>query len=343
MALEGTTTETKAAAALTELMFPSTVRCISVAAQHDLAEILAAGPLHVDELARRSGTNAGGLVRMLRLLTEDGIFIEVDPGVFANTPMSECLRPGVPGSLRSMARMTGEPWLWSCWGGMGVSIETGEAAFDDAFRTSLWAWLGRNPDSARLFNDALREFSDAFGPQLARAYPEFGQARSVCDLGGGLGTYLAAILAAYPAIERGILVDLPQVIEQAKQAPGLAALERAGRYQFAPGDFFEAVPAGVDIYATKQIMHSWPDDQLAAVLRHCRETSPRARIVAAELVHYPGVPRFVKNFDLMMLITMRGAVRTAEQYGSVFRRAGYRITRIVPTETAFSLIEGTAA
>ncbi len=329
----------KSAAALSELMFPSTVRCISVAAQHGIADLLAGGPQPVTELARRAGADPDALAKVLRLLAEDGVFTEVDDGVFANSPMSECLRPGGPGSLHSMAQMVGEPWMWACWGGLDHSVATGAAAFDEAFGTSMWAWFGQHPDSARMFNDAMTEFSDAFGAHIVRAYPEFAAARCVADLGGGLGSYLAAILAEYPAVERGLLADLPPVIEQARKRPELASLAGAGRCGFAPGDFFDGVPAGVDVYVTKQIMHSWQDEQVERILRRCREASPGARVVAAELVHHPGTPRFVKNFDLVMLVTMRGSVRTAGQFRAAFARAGYRVSRIVPTQTPFSLIE----
>jgi hypothetical protein len=324
-------------------MFPSAVRCISIVAQYNIADLLAAGPRQVSELAAESGTHPGALAKVLRLLAEDGVFVELETGVFANTPMSEYLRPGVPGSLHAMAQMVGEPWMWACWGGLDESVATGAPAFDKSYGTSLWAWFAQNPGSAGLFNDAMTEFSDAFSAQLVGAYPEFGEARVVADLGGGLGSYLAAILASYPAIAQGVLVDLPRVIEQARNRSELDPLVQAGRYRFVPADFFDGAPRDVDIYVTKQIMHSWQDDQLVRVLQRCREASPSARIVAAEFVHHPGTTRFVKNFDLVMLITMSGSVRTAQQFAEVYRRAGYRLSRIVPTETAFSLIEGVPA
>ncbi|HUY45959.1 MAG TPA: methyltransferase [Streptosporangiaceae bacterium] len=331
------------AAALSELMFPATVRCISIAAQHRIADLLATGPRHFKELAKRSGTDADALAKALRLLAEEGVFQEVGDGVFANTPMSECLRPGVPGSLHSMARMVGEPWMWASWGSLDVSVATGEAAFEQAFGTSLWAWFAANPDSARTFNEAMAEFSGAFSTGIVRAYREFGDARVVADLGGGLGAHLAAILAEYPSVERGVLVDLPSVIDQARRRPELAQLIQQGRCDMAPGDFFAGVPTDVDVYVTKQIMHSWQDDQVTQLLRRCREASPRATVVCAELVHHRGSPRFVKNFDLVMLVTMSGSVRSAEQFDQVFRRAGYRVSRVIGTETPFSLIEGVPA
>jgi len=73
-------------------------RCVGVAAQLELADQLANGPLHVDVLAERTKTHAPSLYRMLRALESIGIFAQTSPRVFANRPQSECLRRHAPGS-----------------------------------------------------------------------------------------------------------------------------------------------------------------------------------------------------------------------------------------------------
>ncbi|MEV6972751.1 ArsR family transcriptional regulator [Kitasatospora sp. NPDC093806] len=324
---------------LSELMFPSTPRCLALAAEFRIAELLADGPLPAGDLAERAGVAAGPLAKVLALLAEDGVFAEVEPGVFANTGLSELLRPGVPGSMDAMARMVGADWLWSSWGALDHSLATGKPGFEKVHGTALWPWLQRNPAAAATFNQAMTDFTDALAEALVAAYPEFAEAGTVCDLGGGQGTYLAAILRRYPALGRGVLADLPGVIEQARAHPEVAGLAGQGRLEFAPVDFFAGVPAGIGSYVTKQVWHSWPDEALVRLLRRCREASPAARFVAAELVHRAGVPRFVKNFDLVMLVTMSGEVRTEERFAEVFRRGGYRLNRVVATGTAFSLLE----
>ena len=89
----------------------------------------------------------------------------------------------------------------------------------------------------------------------------------------------------------------------------------------------------------KQITHSWSDEKLVSLLKRCRDASPTASIAAAELVQTPGAPRFVRHFDVMMYVTMAGFLRTEEEYAEVFGQAGYELTRVVPTDTAFSIIE----
>jgi hypothetical protein len=326
---------------LHELMFPAAGQCIRVAAELNLADELADGPLHVIELATRTGSDVGALRMALHILADDDIFHEVEPDLWTNTPRSELLRAGVANSQHTMAQFAGADWLWACYAGLSHSVSTGKAAFDEIYGTNLWAWMAQNGLKGKQFNDAMNEFSATVGPSIAKSYTEFGNAGVIADLGGGQGTFLANILNAYPSVAKGVLADQPSVIDQARTNPELAGL--AGRIDFFPGDFFADVPTGVDLYTCKQITHSWNDERLIALLKRCRDASPNARIAAAELVARPGVSRFVRNFDLIMLVTMAGFLRTDEDFAHVFAQAGYRLERVVATDTAFSIIEAVPA
>lgn len=324
---------------LSELMFPTTALCISVATRHGVADVLADGRMSGTELAGRTGTDAVQLRKVLRLLAEERVFCEVGPDLFENTRLSHLLRAGVPRSQHAMAELVGEQWLWNAWGRLADGVATGRAGFEIAHGTTLWAHLATHPEAGRVFNDAMDGFSEALGDQVAVSYPEFARSGVIADLGGGTGTFLHAILRTYPEIGCGILMDLGPVVEQARTAPELAPLVAEGRMRLHPGDFLEEVPAGVDTYVVKQIMHSWDDARVTGLLRRCRAASPQAGFVAAEFVHDDKASKFVKNFDLVMSVTMNGNVRTADQYAELFRAGGYELSRVVPTGTAFSLVE----
>lgn len=320
--------------ALQELMFPSAAMCVRVAAELRLADLLAGGPLSVAELASRVDAAPRPLSQALRILAVEGVFVEVSPGVFANTPRSTLLREGVTDSQYVMAGLGAADWLWASYGELGHSIRTGGPGFEQAYGTNLWAWLGRNPDAARQFNNAMAEFSATFAPRIVASYTKFGDAGVVADLGGGTGAFVSAILERYPSVRRGVLVDQPSVIEQAKARTDLPA-----RLDFFPGDFFADVPTGIDVYTTKQITHSWSDAQLVSLLKRCRDASPTATFAAAELVQSHDASKFLRQFDIMMYATMAGFLRTEDEYADVFAQAGYELTAIVPTGTAFSIIE----
>jgi hypothetical protein len=325
--------------ALQELMFPSAAMCVRVAAELRLADLLAGGPLTLNELATRTGTAQRPLSQALRVLSVEGVFQEVSPGVFANTPRSTLLREGVPDSQYVMAGLGAAEWLWDSYRELGHSVRTGGPGFEKGYGTSLWAWLGQNPGAARQFNEAMREFSATWGPRIVASYTKFGDTKVVADLGGGTGAFVTEILRQYPAVEQGVVVDQPSVIEQAKARADLAPLIESGRLGFFPGDFFADVPTGIDVYTTKQITHSWSDAQLVSLLKRCRDASPDARFAAAELVQSHDASKFLRHFDIMMYATMAGFLRTEDEYADVFSQAGYELTAVVPTGTAFAIIE----
>ena len=51
-------------------------------------------------------------------------------------------------------------------------------------------------------------------------------------------------------------------------------------------------------------------------------------------------PHFSKFIDLNMLVMTGGRERTEAEFSELFKRTGFRLTRVVPTESPFSVIEG---
>ena len=64
-------------------------RTIAVVSELRVADALAGGPRHVEEVAREVGADPDTLHRLLRALASDGVFAEEQRSVFRNTPASE--------------------------------------------------------------------------------------------------------------------------------------------------------------------------------------------------------------------------------------------------------------
>jgi hypothetical protein len=175
---------------------------------------------------------------------------------------------------------------------------------------------------------------------MLEAY-DFTGIRTLADIGGGNASVISAILRRYPAMQ-GILFDLPGVVKRAK--PHFEAVGLEGRCQVIAGDFFESVPPGADAYLMRHIVHDWDDDNSNMILRNCRRAMGQgSKLLVVEGVVPPGNEASVsKFFDLAMLVSPGGMERTADQYRQLFEAAGFRLTRIVPTRTWVSVIEGEA-
>ena len=68
---------------------------------------------------------------------------------------------------------------------------------------------------------------------------------------------------------------------------------------------------------------------------------PSGKLLVIESVIPPGNEPFPGKFlDLVMLLIPGGKERTEAEYRALFNRAGFELTRIVPTGAEVSVVEG---
>ena len=104
------------------------------------------------------------------------------------------------------------------------------------------------------------------------------------------------------------------------------------------------MPPGGDAYLMKHIIHDWPDAKAATILRNCRKAvNPGGKLLLCELVIAPGNARLGTVFDLEMLVLAGGKERTEAEYQQLLAGAGWRLTRVVPTESFIQIIEADPA
>lgn len=313
---------------------------IAAAAELGVADHLAAGPTSVNQLAERTGTHAPSLYRLLRALASLSIFAEDEQGRFANTPLSEALRAGVPGSMRGLARLTLHAHL-KAWPDVLHSVRTGHTAFEKVFGAELFEHLQKDQELAAIFDEAFTGYTAALSEAAAATY-DFSRFRHIVDVGGSAGALVAAILKRVPEA-KGINFDLPHVAERAKAA--LAKTGLGERVSSVGGDFFQSVPAGGDAYTLKMILHDWDDQKSIDILKNVRKAiAADGRLLVIEAVIPAGnAPSPGKLLDVNMLVMTGGFERTEEQYRALYRAAGFELTRITPINPASSVIEGRPA
>ena len=321
------------------------MQAICVAARLGLADLLRDGARGSEELARATGADARALHRLLRALASLGVFGEDADGRFTPSELGALLRSDVPGSLRAAAIFFGDERNWHAWGKLERSVMSGEPVRGPRGTQVFLEESARDPEGAALFNAAMTSLTSAFDAAVTAAY-DFSRLGTLVDVGGGQGALISSILAANPAL-RGILFDIPPVIESARGRIGEAGL--AGRCELVAGDFFASVPAGGDAYVLKWVIHDWDDEHSVAILGSCRRAMARdGRLLLVERV----VPERVDQSadtqgivlgDLNMLLWTGGRERTAAEYRALLASGGFTLARIVPTATQLSIIEGARA
>ncbi len=201
-------------------------QALYVAARLGLADLLHDRPWGSDELARATGADAGALRRLLRALVSLGVLAEDADGCFVLTELGALLRSDVPGSLRAAAVFWGDERLCRAWGKLHESVLSGETVWGPRGPGAFVEDHARDPEGAALFNAAMTSLTSAFDGAVTAAY-DFSRFGTLVDVGGGQGALLASILAANPDL-RGILFDIPPVIESARAPPAAMPTSSSG-------------------------------------------------------------------------------------------------------------------
>ncbi|MCL7495554.1 MULTISPECIES: methyltransferase [Streptomyces] len=306
---------------------------------HGVADHLAGGPRSPEELGELTGLHGPHLGRVLRYLSTRQVFQEDAEGRFALTPMAELLRAGVPGSLRDSFLMLGDDLYWKPVGRLHETVRTGRTAFDEIFGAPFFAHLQTDPAAASLFNAGTAGFSHLVTEHVAQSC-DFPDGATVVDVGGGRGGLLRSVLAAHPQVT-GTLYDQASVIAEHQ----LDHPEVAGRWATASGDFFESVPAGHDHYLLKSILHDWSDENCLRILQAVRAGMRKdSKLLVVDPVIPPGNAFDAsKTIDVMMMAVYDGKERTQREFEEILTKAGFKITRILPTPSLMSVIEAVIA
>jgi predicted O-methyltransferase YrrM len=314
-----------------------TTQIIYVAAKLGIADLLTHGPQGAGTLARATQTHAPSLTRLMRALGSLGVFRENEQHEYELTTLGRCLVSGSPGALRARAILNGEEW-YQGWGGLLHSVRTGESAFHNLFGKRFFEYIADRADTAAAFNEAMASSTEGAAAAVVTAY-DFSACRTIVDVGGGTGAFLAAVLRAAPQAH-GILFDRPSVVAAARELIAHAGV--AERCELVGGDFFEAVPSGGDAYMLSWIIHDWDDERSIAILRNCRRAmTGDARLLLFEQVVPTGnQPSLSKLYDLHMLVLAPGGrERRSDEYQRLLAAADLRLTRIISTEVPRSVIE----
>lgn len=315
-------------------------QAVAVAAQLGIVDHLAAGPRSAAELAQATGTHAPSLYRLLRALATMEVLAEDHEGRFSSTPLGDTLRSHAPGSVRDAVIMAGDPTFTRACGELGYSVRTGAPAFDHVFGAPFFDYLVAHPEAGAVFNQGMANFSAIENPAIAAAY-EFPRGARVVDVGGGRGGFIAEVLKAHPEV-RGVLYDLAEVVRDATylRSPALA-----DRCEVLAGNFFESVPPGADVYVVKRILHDWADPACVTILGNIRRALPATgRLLAIDAVLAPGGNVDMnKVTDLLMMVVSPGGERTEDELRRLYADAGFRLTRVIPTASSLSIVEGVPA
>ncbi len=315
-----------------------------IAAKLGIADQLQHGHHTAVELARTLGVDASALQRILRGLVSLGVCTESVDGQFGLTSVGAYLRSDHPDSMQPRLLLNGEVH-YTMWSEMLATVRTGESASQHRFGMPFYEYLASNPAMGALFDQTMASAVRYRHRPAVDAY-DFGQFRTMVDVGGGNGALMVEILTTYPQ-PTGIVFDLPRLAEGAQQTIDAAGL--TGRCRFIGGNAFEGVPPGGDAYILSAVVSGWEDEEAIVPLQHCRKVmAPQGRLLLVDwIMPAADEPREAFRFwdtvitDLIMLATAgrRGRIRTSAEFQGLLHAAGFTRTALVPTHSSVWVIE----
>ena len=310
---------------------------VYAAAKLGLADHFAEQPMSAAELAELTGTREALLYRLMRTLASLGIMLEDTEHRFSLTPLGKALKSDAPGYARGTILTFGDEVWWRAWGEFVNCLKTGQSGINLAYGTNVWDCIEKRPELRSHLNEAMIDFHGSEALAVAKAY-DFSGMGTLVDVGGGTGNVLVTILDNFSNL-RGILFELPNVGQEASDLITNKGMADCIAVQV--GDFFTSIPVGGDAYILSHIIHDWDDEKSLIILRNCHKVmKSNSKLLIVEMVIPEGnSPHPGKILDMEMIVIDEAQERTGEEYRSLLERAGFRLERIIPTDSAVSIVE----
>ena len=281
--------------------------------------------------------------RLLRALASLGLLRQELNHDFSITAQGELLRKDHPQTLRGIILLEESPEHYAIWKHLPDMIIDGKQdAFIREYGQKIFEYADRNPQYAKVFNQAMNSYSriqTAFVSEALDGY-DFSNIHHICDVGGGQGHLLCNLLQKYPHL-KGSILELGSVTRN-KDLLWASKMGLDERCTYVIGDMFNEVPPA-DAYIMKMILHDWSDDECVKILSNIHRSSPNEGkvFIVEHLIPVPEIPHFSKFFDIHMMCVASGRERTIEEYTILLERSGWKHANTFhPRSGLMGVIEG---
>jgi SAM-dependent methyltransferase len=310
---------------------------LRIVAKLGIADHLGDSTVEVEDLAAVAHVNGPALYRLLRALATIGIVDEPTPRCFSLGRLGQRLRLGASASCRWSVENSDSADAWSH---ADQTLVSGGATFDSVFGQSFFTHKYADSGSQESFAARMSErASNCYGDFVLAA--DWADSRVVMDIGGNDGHLLEALLLRERHLQ-GILFDRETVIEAAIKRGHLAAVKDRSRMM--AGDFFEGIPQCADTHLMCSILHDWPDNCVAIILRNIRRAlPPGGRLLIVEMV-VPEGPEWhpSKWSDIGMMVLTGGRERSRSEFERLLAENDFSLTSVLHIpHSHYSLLEAT--
>lgn len=298
----------------------------------DMPDHLARQPRSLEDLSNRTGIPEARMRVLAQGATALGLMTRRRDGRYALGRLGAAL-PGIPG-LPQMIRH--HDVLYRDLGDPVAFFRDGSDTELAGFWPYVFGATGDVPEDVAATYSELMADSQTLVAEEALAHLNLGTSRTLLDVGGGTGVFLAAAGAAYPDLSLH-LFDLPAVI-----APATARFDREGmahRSRITGGSFrTDALPSGADSISLVRVLYDHADETVRMLLAKAHAALPdRGRIIVAEPMSGGAAPTRPGDayFGVYCMAMRTGKARSAGEIADHLAQAGFGDIRIVKTTRPF--------
>ncbi len=271
---------------------------LTTAAEYELFELLAEGPLSPEQVAAAKGLDARATGIVLHALAGMRLLEKEPDGRFTLSELAaELLVRGKPWYQGDIIRHTGH--LIERWAQLPQVLKTGRPGAG-----------GCPQDDKRQRRDFILGMSNNARLSAAKvgALLDLGGVRRMLDLGGGPGTYAISFCEQVPGM-RATVFDLPAVIDEVtREQVELAGM--SDRIDFRRGSYLnDDYGSGYDLVFISNIIHSLDEAGCRELVRRSREALvPGGRLIVKDFLLDEDMvdPPFSSLFAVNMLVGTEG-------------------------------------
>ena len=206
---------------------------------------------------------------------------------------------------------------WNDWGELAYHLKNG-------LRPKIHKPFISDPKAAARLLRGLHLDAEKIAPQLIKKLPLQGS-KTLLDVGGGLGTFAAAVCRRYPRL-RATLVEHPQVAARARRAVKDSGMD--SRISVVALDFTrQRLPRHFDSIFLFNVLHSHSSDENRALLREiygCLNRGGRLILRDVFMSRDRVTPEWAALFSVLLLLqTPQGRCYTVAEVLRWLREAGF--------------------
>lgn len=312
-----------------------TGRIIVAALKLGIVEALGkAGSASSQDIATELKLDNTSVYRVLRGLTVSGFVAEKELDSFSLTEEGGPLLKDHPLSLRSLVLLELDGVHPKLYNHIEKFVTDGASdAFPLEYGTKdSYEYMNKDKAFNDLFHEGMSSYSRNEAVHLIAEH-DFTKYNTIIDLGGGKGELIKQVRLKNPGLKAKCqVVDLPDSFI------GEVSTEEV---EYIAGDMVKGPIPSADCYLVKHIFEGFNDEWSLSVLKnlHTSMSDDGVMIIIEYTILPPGVPSFGKLLDCHMIVFGGGKGRTLKDMTELVGKAGFEVSRCVPSELGIVLTE----